>query len=324
MNENAGLLSSLPADQASYTLHESEAKIPELKTEIADTANRISILTGTVPGALNDKLLTPSPLPDIDSAMYNAIPAEVLRQRPDVRAAEMAWAAQIAKTKEAKAEMKPKFSILGVLGLAALSGGLFSAGSHAFGIMPQVSYPLFNGGALKRNVRVQSEKEKEMQSAYENTVLKAAGEVRSAMTAISRIRSGRTLWKREEIRPKKHWIWHRTSSPTAFPTTWEFWTQSAITCPWTRTIPCPKERNSPTWYLSSKHWAAAGNRWMRGWKKGENREQAYRLPAVRFSRDGMGASLGNELCEAVRIVLYTHRPQGEASKPSTQPAAPAL
>lgn len=149
VNENAGLLSSLPADQASYTLHESEAKVPELKTEIADTANRISILTGTVPGALNEKLLTPLPLPEIDSAMYNAIPAEVLRQRPDVRAAEMAWAAQIAKTKEAKAEMKPKFSILGVLGLAALSGGLFSAGSHAFGIMPQVSYPLFNGGALK-------------------------------------------------------------------------------------------------------------------------------------------------------------------------------
>lgn len=109
VNENAGLLSSLPADQASYTLHESEAKVPELKTEIADTANRISILTGTVPGALNEKLLTPSPLPEIDSAMYNAIPAEVLRQRPDVRAAEMAWAAQIAKTKEARAEMKPKF-----------------------------------------------------------------------------------------------------------------------------------------------------------------------------------------------------------------------
>lgn len=114
--------------------------MPELKTEIADTANRISILTGTVPGALNDKLLTPSPLPDIDSAMYNAIPAEVLRQRPDVRAAEMAWAAQIAKTKEAKAEMKPKFSILGVLGLAALSGGLFSAGSHASALC--LRYPI--------------------------------------------------------------------------------------------------------------------------------------------------------------------------------------
>lgn len=185
INENTGLLSSLPSDQAEYTLHESEAKIPELKTEIGETLNRISILTGTVPGALNDRLLAPAPLPEIDSAMYNAIPAEVLRQRPDVHAAEMAWAAQIAKTKEARAEMKPKFSILGVLGLAALSGGLFSAGSHAFGIMPQVSYPLFNRGALKRNVRVQSEKEKEKQAAYENTVLKAAGEVRSAMTAVS-------------------------------------------------------------------------------------------------------------------------------------------
>lgn len=185
VNENAGLLSSLPSDQASYTLNESEAKIPELKKGISDTLNRISILTGTVPGALNEKLMTPAPLPDVDPEMYNAIPAETLRQRPDIHAAEMAWAAQVEKTKEAKAELKPKFSILGVLGLAALGGGLFSAGAHALGIMPQVTYPLFNGGALKSQVKISSEKEKERQADYENTVLKAAGEVRSAMAAVS-------------------------------------------------------------------------------------------------------------------------------------------
>ena len=81
-----------PAMPARPQLTVHTTKVPELKTEIADTLNRISILTGTVPGALNEKLLTPSPLPDVDSALYNAIPAEVLRQRPDVHAAEMAWA----------------------------------------------------------------------------------------------------------------------------------------------------------------------------------------------------------------------------------------
>ena len=184
-NEKAGLLSSLPADQASYTLHAAEARIPALKEDIADTLNRLSVLTGTVPGALNDGLLPAKPLPDVDPRLYNAIPAGVLRQRPDVHAAERAWAAQIAKTSEAKAEMKPRFTISGLLGFATLDGGLFSAGSRGFSLLPQVTFPLFHGGALAKNVRVQKEKEKELQADYEKTVLQAAAEVRSSMTAIS-------------------------------------------------------------------------------------------------------------------------------------------
>lgn len=185
VNEEKGLLSSLPADQASYTLHESEARIPELKKEIAGTLNRISILTGTIPGALNEKLMKPSPLPEMDAELYNAIPADWLRQRPDVHAAEMAWMAQIEKTKEARAEMKPKFSILGLLGFAALGGGLFSSGARAFGFSPSVTYPLFNGGALRKQVEIQSARETEKQADFENTVLKAAIEVRNAMTSVS-------------------------------------------------------------------------------------------------------------------------------------------
>lgn len=185
VNEDKGLLSSLPTDQASYTLHESESKIPELKKDIAGTLNRISILTGTIPGSLNEKLMKPAPLPKIDAELYNAIPADVLRQRPDVHAAEMAWMAQIEKTKEARAEMKPKFSILGLLGFATLGGGLFSAGARAFGFSPSVTYPLFNGGALRKQVEIQSARETEKQAEFENTVLKAAAEVRNSMTAVS-------------------------------------------------------------------------------------------------------------------------------------------
>ena len=185
VNEDKGLLSALPADQASYTLHESESKIPELKKDIAGTLNRISILTGTIPGELNEKLMKPAPLPEIDAELYNAVPADVLRQRPDVHAAEMAWLSQIAKTKEARAELKPKFSILGLLGFATLGGSLFSAGARTFGFTPSVTYPLFNGGALRKQVEIQSARETERQAEFENTVLKAAAEVRNSMTAVS-------------------------------------------------------------------------------------------------------------------------------------------
>lgn len=186
INYKNGLIQELPVKQSSYLLKSSEAGIPQLKKEISQTISRLSILTGTVPGALDAELMEPKPLPDVDPSLYNAIPAETLRQRPDVHAAERAWEAQINTTKSAKAELKPKFSILGILGLATLgTGGLFSAASRTFGIMPSVTYPLFNGGALRRNVKVQSEKEKEAQARYENVVLQAAAEVRTSMAAIS-------------------------------------------------------------------------------------------------------------------------------------------
>lgn len=185
VNRDSGLLSDLPSEQATYTLKSSEAKIPELKKSISTCLNRLAVLTGTVPGSLDSSLMAPQPLPDIDVRLYNAIPAEVLRQRPDVHAAERAWAAQIARTSAAKAELKPKFSILGLLGFATLSGGLFASGSQGFAILPQVTFPLFNGGALQKNVRVQKEKEKELQAEYEKTVLQAAGEVRTSMASIT-------------------------------------------------------------------------------------------------------------------------------------------
>ncbi len=96
VNQESGLVSSVPVDQLTYTLKETEAQIPELKSSIAGTMSKIAILTGTTPGALDAMLMTPKPLPDIDPTLYNAIPADVLRQRPDVSAAESAWAAQIA------------------------------------------------------------------------------------------------------------------------------------------------------------------------------------------------------------------------------------
>lgn len=172
----------MPEEQSAAEWENIKGQIPEIKKAMALEANQLAVLTGTVPGEIDRLLAKAHSFPKIDTRLYNAIPAEHLRQRPDVYAAEQQWMAQIAKTDEAKAEMKPKFSILGLLSLASIgTGGLFSAGSRLFGIMPSVSLPIFNGGALRKNVALQSEKEKELYAAYENQVLKAAAEVRSAM-----------------------------------------------------------------------------------------------------------------------------------------------
>lgn len=190
INYDSGLVDELPVKETSYTLNEMQAEVPLLKKDISQTLTRLSILTGTVPGELDAELMKPKPLPAVNPVLYDAIPAETLRQRPDVHAAERLWAAQVARTAQARAELKPRFNILGILGLATFgTGGLFSSSSKAFGILPQMTYPLFHGGALRKNVRIQSEKEKEAQANYENTVLKAAGEVRTSMAAIAQDKS---------------------------------------------------------------------------------------------------------------------------------------
>ena len=176
VNRKSGLLSDVPLQQSEYTLYSTRSQLPALDKEIAGTLSRIALLTGTIPGFLDQKLRTPQPLPDIDARLYGAIPADLLRQRPDIHAAERAWAAQIARTDEARAALKPKFSILGLLGFATLGPGGFSQPAvRDFPWFPRFPILWFYGGALKKNVAVQKAAEKEKKALYEKMVLKAAG-----------------------------------------------------------------------------------------------------------------------------------------------------
>lgn len=180
----AGLSNAYPLEAMKTQEQNTRAEIPKVQQSIQETLTRLSILTGTEPGQLND-LLTPEPLPNVDPVLYHAVPAETLRQRPDIRAAEERLLGQAARSKQARAELKPRFTLTGFLGLITLGGAnLFGGGTSAFAISPSISMPLFHGGQLRQNVKFQDARIKEYQAQYENTVLKAAGEVQDAMTSI--------------------------------------------------------------------------------------------------------------------------------------------
>lgn len=183
-NYQAGLVAQLPVQQGEYTMQQTAAEIPLLRTSIEETMNRLAILTGQTPGALEELLLPVRALPEVDSKMYYAIPADALLHRPDVRAAERDLAAQMQRTKSAKADMKPRISLFGSIGLeSASTGNLFSGGSKGFSFGPSIHLPIFHAGAIRKNIRVQTEKEEEYLAVYEKTVLSAVGEVRDALTA---------------------------------------------------------------------------------------------------------------------------------------------
>lgn len=181
----AGLSDGLAEQQARYGLESTRAGIPPLRSALEAKSNALSILIGEIPGSLNDALASPAPVPRPKAALVTGIPAETLRQRPDIRMAERRLAAQAARKKKAAAELAPQLRLSGSVGFESLnSGNLFSPGSQGFSIGPLIfSWPLFNAGALRRNVRAQGAREKALLAAYEKTVLKAAAEVRDALAA---------------------------------------------------------------------------------------------------------------------------------------------
>jgi outer membrane protein TolC len=130
--------------------------------------------------------LTPTKaIPQIPARVAVGIPAEAMRRRPDIRLAERRLAAQTARIGAATAELYPKFHLFGTIGLEALdnSSEFFDASSRFWNIGPGVSWNIFQGGALRLNIDLQTEKQKEAMIAYQSAVLHAREEIEDALTA---------------------------------------------------------------------------------------------------------------------------------------------
>jgi outer membrane protein TolC len=109
-----------------------------------------------------------------------------MRRRPDIRRAERQLAAQTARIGVATAELYPKFRLLGTIGLEALQSNFLDAQSRFWGIGPGVSWNIFQGGALRLNIDLQTERQTETLIFYKSTVLQAQQEVENTLTAYAK------------------------------------------------------------------------------------------------------------------------------------------
>ena len=180
----AGLVTQLDVDRAKTNMEETRASVPTLVTRLAAARNRLSALMGEYPGYVDAKVAEPKGLPASPVEIALGVPAETLRRRPDVRNAERELAAQTARIGVATAELYPKLSLVGSIGIDATSfAGLFSANSRAAGIGPRFSWNIFNAGAVRSNIEIQSAKQEQALLQYENTILLALEEAENAITA---------------------------------------------------------------------------------------------------------------------------------------------
>lgn len=181
----AGLTTSLATEQAKAAAAQTAAQVPALVASLAQSRHALAVLTGQNPAALDAQLAAVAPVPRAPTQLALQIPAETLRQRPDVIAAETRVVAALARVSQADAARYPSFRLGGSLGLRALTlGSLTQGGSVVGALLSSISVPLFDGGAARAQVRVQEAGLEQARLGYVATVLTALQEVEDALAAV--------------------------------------------------------------------------------------------------------------------------------------------
>jgi len=179
----AGLVSSLDAEQARTQRAQTAATIPGLETAVVAAQNRLAVLIGVAPGTLKQELSGEQSIPAGPEQIAAGIPADTLRQRPDVRGAERALAAATARIGVAEAQLFPALTITGNVGTSSLklgnlgdviTGGLFAG----------LSQIIFDGGRRLAAVRSQQAAAEGALAAYRQTVLTALEDVENGLVGL--------------------------------------------------------------------------------------------------------------------------------------------
>ena len=181
----AGLATSLVAEQARAAAEQTAAQVPQLQANLAQARHALAVLTGQAPAALDAALAAPQAVPQPSQALALDIPADTLRQRPDVRVAQERVQAALARVSQADAARYPSLRLSGSLGLRALTlGALGDSASLVHSLLGSVAVPLFDGGATQAQVQVQQAALEQARQAYQLAVLTALKEVEDALVAL--------------------------------------------------------------------------------------------------------------------------------------------
>lgn len=186
---NAGLTSALDVAQAESNLGRSEAQVPLLEAQLEAATNRLEVLVGRTPGELHDRLAQVQPIPMPPDAVTLGIPAELLRQRPDVRRAERDLAAQTARIGVATADLYPRLSLSGFFATdAGTLDDLGSGSSVTWGIGLPLRWNVFSGGRVQNQIKAEQARADQAFKVYEQSVLDALEEVQTAFAGYAQER----------------------------------------------------------------------------------------------------------------------------------------
>lgn len=188
---DAGLASRLDVLRAQAQVSDTQSAIPDLETDRRAAIYRIGALVGRPPedllAELNPSQAIPSPVNDVPVGL----PSDLLKRRPDIRAAERRLAAANARIGIAQADLYPHFSLTGVAGLESLDASTFlSAPSRYLSIGPSITWLVFDAGKVRFTIQAEHARTDAAASSYQRSVLNALRDVETALVSYgqSRIR----------------------------------------------------------------------------------------------------------------------------------------
>ena len=181
-----GFVGALDVKRAKTEMEVVEASIPAIESQIKNNRHGLALLLGLQPAALERELANLKADIPPPPALPSGTPANLLRRRPDIRKAERSVAAANAMVGAAVAELFPKITLTGTVGLQSQSlGDLGSLSSGFYGFGPRLSLPIFQAGRLLANIDSQEAGTAEALKVYEKTVLSAFREVEDTLAALN-------------------------------------------------------------------------------------------------------------------------------------------
>ncbi len=176
--------------RAQAQLETTRSRIPALQARIAVAQHRLAVLTGQVPEALIATLDAPAALPQLPQTIAPGTPADLLRRRPDVAAAEARLHAATARVGVTTAELFPRLSLGGLLGSSALStGALFGAGSASRSVFLGVDWSFLDVGRVRARIAASEAGAQVALAQYQQSVLLALEDTENALVLLTRTRT---------------------------------------------------------------------------------------------------------------------------------------
>ncbi len=188
--EEGGATSLVDVRQAQQLVEEAAASIPQSEQAIQQAENQISLLLGQNPHPITrGAAITEQPLPETVPA---GLPSQLLERRPDIQQAEQNLVAANAEIGVARAQLFPQIPLTATFGVESIGlGNLFAWGARSWTWAAQATQPIYNGGALRANVRYSEAQKQQYVLTYQQTIETAFREVADSLIAYTKLRDYR-------------------------------------------------------------------------------------------------------------------------------------
>jgi outer membrane protein, multidrug efflux system len=198
LRQEHGLVSDLDVRQAEIQVDDTEAIIPDLERQIAQTENRLSVLLGLNPGPIpRDRRVA---LETVPPQIPAGLPSALLERRPDLRQAERLMIAANFRIGEARAAFFPNILLTGALGVQSLSlSDLFTSGARFWQVGPTITLPLYTGGRLDGQLGLARARNDEALVRYAQAVQQAFREVNDALVANQKLERVLSVLERQLV-----------------------------------------------------------------------------------------------------------------------------